>query len=256
MCYPCNLLYSGVEMAIFDIEKDDLLRLSDERLEELIARLAEAEVAAHGHSPASVSWSGSIKAPDEGIDIHVQVDTTGLETGFLSRPDTVLQSKKDSMPKSAIAAEMLKDGELNPTIANQAQIGGSYIIVSLADDCSPPMKKDRLDAMRAAVANDPNKDNIHLDFFDRSKLVQWVRQHPSVLLWLKGKLGQGYSGWQPYGAWSNPPKGSLDTLISAPGALRANKRETTEWLKFTLEGAGERTHGYAFTDSTFTGCWI
>ena len=31
-------------MAIFDIEKDELLRLSDTQLEELIARLAEAEV--------------------------------------------------------------------------------------------------------------------------------------------------------------------------------------------------------------------
>lgn len=204
-------------MAIFDIEKDDLLRLSDERLEELIARLAEAEVAAHGYSPASVSWSGSIKAPDEGIDIHVQVDTSKLKTGFLSRANTVLQAKKDSMSAKAISKEMLKDGELNPTIANQAQIGGSYIIVSLADDCSPPMKKDRLDAMRAALTNDPKKDNIHLDFFDRSKLVQWVRQHPSVLLWLKGKLGQGYAGWQSYGAWSNPPRGAPDTLISAPG---------------------------------------
>lgn len=39
-------------------------------------------------------------------------------------------------------------------------------------------------------------------------------------------------------------------------SLRANKRETTDWLKFTLEGAGERTHGYAFTDTTFAGCWI
>jgi len=39
-------------------------------------------------------------------------------------------------------------------------------------------------------------------------------------------------------------------------ALRANKRETIEWLKFTLEGAGERTHGYASTDTTFAGCWI
>jgi hypothetical protein len=38
--------------------------------------------------------------------------------------------------------------------------------------------------------------------------------------------------------------------------LRANKRETIDWLKFTLEGAGERTHGYAFTDCAFTGCWI
>lgn len=204
-------------MAIFDIEKDDLLRLSDTLLEELIARLAEAEVAAHGHSPSSVSWSGSIKAPDDGIDIHVQVNVPKLDIGFISRPDTILQSKKDSMPKSAITAEMTKDGKLNPTMSNQAKTGGSYIIVSLADDCSPPMKKDRLDAMRTAVANDPNNEDIHLDFFDRSKLVQWVRQHPSVLLWLKGKLGQGYSGWQPYGAWSNPPKGSPDTLISAAG---------------------------------------
>jgi hypothetical protein len=34
-------------------------------------------------------------------------------------------------------------------------------------------------------------------------------------------------------------------------ALRANKRETFDWLKFTLEGEGERTHGYAFTDTAF-----
>ena len=34
-------------------------------------------------------------------------------------------------------------------------------------------------------------------------------------------------------------------------ALRANKSETIEWLKFTLEGVGERTHGYAFEDTAF-----
>jgi hypothetical protein len=33
--------------------------------------------------------------------------------------------------------------------------------------------------------------------------------------------------------------------------LRANKGETIEWLKFTLEGEGERTHGYAFEDTAF-----
>ncbi|UBU50190.1 hypothetical protein LCW13_08085 [Cobetia amphilecti] len=206
-------------MTIFEIEKTDLLRLSDTHLEELIARLAEAEVATYGYSPASVSWSGSIKAPDAGIDIHVQVKASKIDSGFLIRPDTILQSKKDSMSKSAISAEMVKHGNLTPVLANQAKIGGSYIIVSLSDDCSPPMKKARLGAMQAAVANDPNKDNIHLDFFDLSKLVQWLRQHPSVLLWVKNKLGQGYSGWQPYGAWSNPPNGSPDTLISAPGVI-------------------------------------
>lgn len=93
-------------MAIFDIEKDELLRLSDIQLEELIARLAEAEVAMHGHSPACVNWSGSITAPDGGIDIHVQVPIDQLKAGFLVRPDTVFQAKKHKMPKSAIERKL------------------------------------------------------------------------------------------------------------------------------------------------------
>lgn len=204
-------------MAIFDIEKDDLLRLTDTQLEELVARLAEAEMAAHCHSPAWVSWSGSINAPDEGIDIHVQVPVDTLNTGFLVKADTILQAKKHSMPKASITNEMAADGQLSPTISGQAAKGGSYIIVSLGDDCSPPMLKDRLKAMRDAVKDDPDSGNIHLNFYDRSKLLQWLRQHPSIMLWAKGKLGQGYSGWQPYGAWSNPPHDVVDNLICAPG---------------------------------------
>jgi hypothetical protein len=204
-------------VAIFDIEKDELLRLSDAQLEELIARLAEAEVAIHGHSPACVNWSGSITAPDGGIDIHVQVPVDQLKPGFLVRPDTVFQAKKHKMPKATIEKEMGTGKALSPIISEQARKQGSYIIVSLGDDCSPSGKADRLKAMRDAAKDDPNKSNLHLDFYDRSKLIQWLRQHPSVMLWVKGKLGQGYSGWQPYGVWSNTPQGVTDTLISAPG---------------------------------------
>lgn len=204
-------------MAIFDIEKGELLGLSDVQLEELIARLSEAEVAVHGHSPARVNWSGSINAPDDGIDVHVNVPVEQLTTGFIERPNTILQSKKHSMPKTAITKEMVIDGKLSSTISLLAAQGGSYIIVSLADDCSPPMLKDRIEAMQDAASRDPNGSNLHLCFFDRSKLTQWVRQHPSVMLWVKRKLGRGYSGWQPYGAWSNPPQGAEDTIIFAQG---------------------------------------
>ncbi len=186
-------------------------------MEELVARLAEAEVATHDHSPAWVNWSGSINAPDDGIDVHVEIPVDTLNKGFLERPDTILQAKKHSMPRSKITNEMAANGELSATISNQALKGGSYIIVSLGDDCSPPMKKARLDAMSEATWGDPNSSNIHLDFYDRSRLCLWLRRLSSVMLWVKGILGQGYSGWQPYGAWSNPPQGTDDTLISAPG---------------------------------------
>lgn len=258
-------------MAIFDIEKDELLRLSDTQLEELIARLAEAEVAMHGHSPACVNWSGSITAPDGGIDIQVKVPVDQLKAGFLVRPDTVFQAKKHRMPKALIEKEMGTGKALSPIISEQAKKQGSYIIVSLSDDCSPSGKADRLKAMRDAVKDDPNESSLHLDFYDRSKLIQWLRQHPSVMLWVKGKLGQGYSGWQPYGTWSNPPQGVTDTLITAPGVtitlpsgkgqklkieeainpMRALIRSTNKAIRITgLSGVGKTRIVQALFDET------
>ncbi|MGJ8525088.1 hypothetical protein LMG33818_000796 [Halomonadaceae bacterium LMG 33818] len=206
-------------MSIFDVDKDELPKLSDIQLEEMIARLCEAEVAAQGYSPACVSWSGSINASDEGIDIHVQVPVDAFKTGFVPRSDTVFQAKKHSMSRKKITGEMIIGEDLSKTISRQALKGGGYIIVSLGDDCSPKSKAQRLSAMKDAVKLDPNESNIYLDFYDRAKLAQWVRQHPSVLLWVKQKLGQGYSGWRPYGSWSNPPHGVDDTLILAPGVV-------------------------------------
>ena len=205
-------------MAIFEVEKDALRQLSENQLEELVARLAEAEVKAVGHSSARVHWSGSITAPDEGIDIQIDVPVDKLDTGYLARPSTIFQAKKYTMPASAIRAEMCPKGTLSPTISEQAKTAGSYIIVSLDDDCtSRPMKSDRIKAMKEAVKDDLSANRIHLDFYDRSKLHQWLRQHFCVILWVREVLGQALSGWHRFGRWSNPPVGADDTLICAPG---------------------------------------
>jgi hypothetical protein len=202
---------------IFDIEKNQLTQLSDSQLEELIARLCESEIARIGYSPAYVSWSGSINAPDEGIDIKVEVPVKELNTGYLIKPSTVFQAKKHSMPRGQILKEMFKGSDLSPSISEQASKNGSYIIVSLEDDCSPTMLKNRKKAMLEAIEGQIKSDNFHFDFYDRSKLAQWTRQHPSVLLWVKSKLGQEYSGWKAYGSWSNPPKGVDDSFIFSNG---------------------------------------
>ncbi|TQE93489.1 MAG: hypothetical protein FKY71_18175, partial [Spiribacter salinus] len=53
-----------------------------------------------------------------------------------------------------------------------------------------------------------------------------------------------------------PPNSMTIRQLSQEEALRANKRETIDRLKFTLEGAGERIDGHALTDTAFVGCRI
>ena len=208
-------------MPIFEINKDDLLQLTDELLEELIARLAEAETVKYGGNTSDVEWSGHIKAPDDGIDIRMKFSGSNLEgflKGFLKRKDIIFQSKIEKMSAEKIKKEMTeRNGKLNNAISELAKNKGGYIIVSLKDDCAPPAKDKRIQAMEKEVSSDKNRDQIHLDFFDRSKLLQWLREHVGVKLWVQEKLGKGLSGWKGYGSWSNPPNGTDDELILAPG---------------------------------------
>ncbi|MYG26914.1 MAG: hypothetical protein F4213_12980, partial [Boseongicola sp. SB0677_bin_26] len=204
-------------MSYFEVGQEDLKQLRDEQLEELVARLAEAEVASRGFSPSWVHWSGSTDAPDGGVDVRVAAPSDFPEQGFVPRPNTIFQAKTSSMPPSKIAEEMRPGGRLATSIAEQARNSGGYVIVSTKDDCSEPKKRPRIEAMRNALKGEPGEDDIHLDFFDRSKLVQWLRQHPAVALWARDLMGKPLSGWSPYGRWSNPPKDADDSLILKDG---------------------------------------
>ncbi|WP_374428722.1 hypothetical protein [Tabrizicola sp.] len=204
-------------MSILELPKDALLALTDAQLEQLIGRLAEAEVTACGGSAGDVRFSGSITAPDGGVDVRVDVKTEPFTSSFIPKPNTIFQSKKPNMPAGSITGEMRPKGALADVISQQCEAGGAYVIVSLGDDCTEPNLKARQEAMRAAVVGHPKADAIHLDFYDRFKLHQWLRQHPSVMLWVRLLLGQPLSGWQSYGRWTNVPTAMTDDLILAPG---------------------------------------
>jgi hypothetical protein len=48
--------------------------------------------------------------------------------------------------------------------------------------------------------------------------------------------------------------GDFSEALASLSQTRANKRETIDWLKFTLEGVGEEP--WLCHDTTFAGCWI
>jgi len=192
---------------MFEITSDDIALLNDEDLRTLIGLLCESEVKVRRLSAATVTWGGNQNAPDGGLDVRVALQENDAIDGFVPRPQTGFQVKKPDMSRVDILAEMRPNGTLRPVIRNLADSSGAYIIVCSAGSTSDTALQRRRDAMREAIQDLPNADNLALDFYDRGRIATWVRDHAGLVLWVRNKIGRSIPGWRPYEAWAYAPDG-------------------------------------------------
>lgn len=187
---------------MLDITGDHIAALNDTDLRALVGLLCEAELTLKGHSPAAVTWGGSQTAPDGGIDVRVELPAGALIDGFVPSVSTGFQVKKLDMPKGEIITEMRPKGVIRESIVELAAAGGAYIIVSSSGSTADSALIERNDAMRNALSDVTNADQLTTVFYDRGRLATWVRRHPALIVWVKERIGQAVSGWHPFGSWS------------------------------------------------------
>jgi len=194
---------------MFEITGDDIAALNDEDLRSLIGRLCEAEMRRRGLPLSAVTWGGNQNAKDAGLDVRVALPPGTEISGFIPRAATGLQVKKPDMPRSEILDEMRPkpSKEIRPSIVELASVSGAYIIVSSTGSTSDSALTNRKNAMAEAMVGVPNAEKLALDFYDRSRIATWVRDHAGLIPWVRSKIGKSIPGWQAYGAWSFSPEG-------------------------------------------------
>jgi len=187
---------------LFDVTGEDIAKLNDEDLRSLIGRLCEAEYLQLGLPISEITWGGKQEAKDGGLDVVVNSVNFSFSIDFIPRNHTGFQVKKSNITSARIKKEMRPKGGLRESIKNLIQLRGAYLIVSSGSSTSDTALHDRIKAMKLAVSECENHENLHLDFLDSSRIASWVRKHPSIILWLRNKVGRPLKGWQPYGNWS------------------------------------------------------
>ncbi|GGE36067.1 hypothetical protein GCM10011391_13590 [Pullulanibacillus camelliae] len=192
---------------MIEIEGKDISELSDSDLRSLIGLLCEAELRANDLPTAGVTWGGHQNAKDGGIDVRLELTTVIHNDSFIPRKVTVFQVKKPDMPRSAILNEMCPGGELREAIKDLIEVKGAYIIVSSQGSTADSTLKNRKEAMQEALSQYPDASEIKVDFYDRERIAGWVRNHPSLVLWVRDKIGRPIQGWRSYGNWTGSPNG-------------------------------------------------
>ena len=220
---------------MFEITGDEIKKLSDGNLRALVALLCEYDLRSNNLSPAGVTWGGNQDAKDGGLDVRVELATTPDPAGYIPRCTTGYQVKKPKMPPNKILKEMCPEGVLKPVIRDLANERGAYIIVSGTDSTSDLALNNRRKEMAEAVAKLENASNLKLDFYDRGRLATWVRSHPSVVLWVREKIGNPIQGWKPYENWASTP-GGLEEEYLLDDEVRLH------------DGANQRSEGMTAVD--------
>jgi hypothetical protein len=202
---------------MLDITNEDIEGLDDRQLRELVGRLCEAELRHESKDSSAVTWGGHQNAPDGGIDVRVGLPVGTDIGGFIPRAATGFQVKAQDMSASAVLAEMRPQDTLRQSIVELANQGGAYIIASAQGSLADTALQSRRAAMVNALAALPNANALKVDFYDRQRLAGWARQHPGVMLWLRGTCGRALTGWQPFGPWANPAQSTDSEYLTEGG---------------------------------------
>ncbi len=202
---------------LLEITGDDIALLDDVELRALIGLLCEADYRLAGLPTKGITWGGHQDARDGGLDVVVRGETPPPQNSFVPRSITGFQVKKPDMPRAEILKEMQPNGILREEIKALIQESGAYIIVSSSGSTTNTALKNRTDAMKEAVANEDNHQNLHLDFLDRGRVATWLRTHPSLILWVRNKIGRQLNGWRPYENWANAPGGIEEEYLLDDG---------------------------------------
>ncbi len=199
---------------IFTVSEEDVANLNDGDLRTLTAFLAQQELLKQGFSTSHVTHGGDQRAADGGIDVRVALDSSATTSGYVPRAQTGFQVKAEDMPASNIAGEMTtKAGQLKPVISELAAQSGSYVIVSSKGTVSDIYLTKRKKAMRDAVASDPNAGQLHVDFYDRRRLADWINNYPGLVTWVKSRSTRPLKGWKPFEDWSSSPSDLSESYV-------------------------------------------
>jgi hypothetical protein len=198
---------------MLEITPDDIANFRDDDLRTLVGRLCEAELRQRRYPLSALTYGGDQDARDGGVDVRISLTGMISPSDFLPRSDTVFQIKKSAMTASDIHSELRPRGVIRPSIIELIRRSGAYVLVSSGSNVSDTALEDRRQTMRAVVTELPSNDLLFLDFYDRTRLATWLRNHPALIPWARQTIGRSIQGWRSYDAWAFSPAGVEDDYL-------------------------------------------
>jgi hypothetical protein len=200
---------------IFEVNSDQIERLDEHQVIDLLRRLISAELNKNSIPLRSGTAPAQITIPDGGDDSRVSWSGGPNETDWLPSRFTIFQSKKGATSPAGLKAEThtkstqgTKAPKLNEALEKAILQSGAYVIVTPTPVVGTSVDR-RINAIREGIGDTGSDPSLlsSIQIYDCNRLAAWTNTHPSVVLWLNALLRDVYlGGFQTFDDWKRSPE--------------------------------------------------
>jgi len=177
---------------ILEVTPDDIKRLDEKQLPDLLLRLLRMEAQKYGIPKSCISSSLNIKAGDGGEDAHIKWIGGPDKTEWLPNRYTLFQCKATEMTTSKCKNEIVNKGELKPRVKDVFDNGGSYVLFCTDDYTVDPSELIRIEAFREAIKSTGASycETVDIQIYDVNKIFTWVNEYVPLIVQVSNWIGK------------------------------------------------------------------
>jgi len=200
---------------IFEVNADQIERLDQSQLVDLLRRLIQAELNKNSIPLRSGTAPAQITVADGGDDARVSWSGGPNETDWLPSRFTIFQSKKGASSPAGLQAETQTKSTqgtdapiLNEALETAISQSGAYVVVTSTPVVGTKLDR-RINAIKKGINDTGNDASLlsSIQIYDCNRLAAWANTHPAVALWLNALLRDVHlSGFQTFEDWSRDPE--------------------------------------------------
>ncbi|WP_214716049.1 hypothetical protein [Exiguobacterium sp. s151] len=204
-------------MEFLRVEYQDIERLTDRELTELLSMLLYFEADKSGISLNSVGVALNITVADGGEDGRIKWDGAPVRTNWLPSNFTLFQCKATDMPPAKCKEEILtRQNELKPRVREVFEQGGSYILFHNRT-LNEQQIIERISNFQQAINESTNPidiDSVDIKIYDAAKIAAWTNESISAVVtvwkWVGKHLPYGVRNWKE---WSGYQDNSCEYVV-------------------------------------------
>lgn len=197
-------------MDFLKVEYQDIERLTDIQLTELLSMLLYFEADKSGISLNSVGVALNITVADGGEDGRIKWDGLPEKTDWLPSNFTLFQCKATDMPPSKCKEEILnRQNELKPRVLEVFEQGGSYILFHNRT-LNEQQIIERISNFQQAINESTHPidiDSVNIKIYDAAKIAAWTNESISAVVtvwkWVGKHLPYGVRNWKEWSGYQD-----------------------------------------------------